>query len=132
MPHPVYAVNWFAGWSMVLGAFLTGAGIGLFFHRDVFLGGYDSFRRRLLRLGHIALAALGLSNVLYSLAAPLAHGYGIATAASASWIGGGILMPAVCFLTAWRPQFRHLFALPVTLLLAAVLATLVGGLEGGV
>jgi hypothetical protein len=50
----------------VLLAFATGAGLGLFFHRDDFLGGYNSFRRRIVRLGHIALAALGMLNVIFS------------------------------------------------------------------
>src|SRR5688500_11249151 len=64
VPHPL---NWTFGWALVLSAFVTGAGIGLAFHRDDFLGGYGSFRRRVVRLGHIAQAALGMLNVLYSL-----------------------------------------------------------------
>ena len=51
--HPL---NWYAGWILILTAFLTGAGLGLSFHREDFWGGYASFRRRLVRLGHIALA----------------------------------------------------------------------------
>ena len=43
---------------------MTGAVLGLRFHRDDFLGGYGSFRRRIVRLGHIAMAALGMINVL--------------------------------------------------------------------
>ena len=31
---------------------VSGATIGLFFHREAFLGGYDTWRRRLVRLGH--------------------------------------------------------------------------------
>src|SRR4051812_50064235 len=62
-----WPVNWVAGWGCVLAAFLSGSGIGLFFHRDNFLGGYASFARRMLRLGHIALAALGMINVLFAL-----------------------------------------------------------------
>src|SRR5437870_1544132 len=60
-------MNWYAGWTMILTAFVTGAILGLFFYREDFLGGYASFRRRILRLGHIALAALGTINVVYSL-----------------------------------------------------------------
>ena len=62
-----HSFNWTFGWLLILSAFLTGAGIGIFFERDDFLGGYGSFRRRLLRLGHISLAALGMLNVLYGL-----------------------------------------------------------------
>ena len=68
MNAPFHVLNWHFGWWLVLGAFVTGAVIGLFFHRDDFLGGYDSFRRRIVRLGHIALAALGMMNVLYAVA----------------------------------------------------------------
>jgi len=77
-------MNWYAGWTLMLSAFISGAVLGLFFHRDDFLGGYASFRRRILRLGHIALAALGMINVLYSLS-PLAAETG---AASANRVGG--------------------------------------------
>jgi hypothetical protein len=36
-------------------------------------------------------------------------------------------MPAVCFLSAWREKCRHLFAVPVTALMLAVVFTLIGG-----
>ena len=59
--HPL---NWYAGWGLILAAFLSGAGIGLAFHRESLWGGYGSFRRRIVRLGHISLAALGMINLL--------------------------------------------------------------------
>src|SRR5262249_24111383 len=124
----MHALNWYAGWALILSAFLTGAALGLFFHRDEFLGGDTSFRRRIVRLGHIALAALGVMNVLsrpspWPAASPLA-----ATAASACFVIGGVAMPLVCFLTGWRESFRHLFFIPVTALVLAVLFTLIGGI----
>src|SRR5262245_23719460 len=64
---PWHPLNWYAGWGLLLAAFATGALAGLGFHREDFLGGYGSFRRRLLRLGHIALAALGMLNLIYAL-----------------------------------------------------------------
>jgi hypothetical protein len=120
---PPHALNWYFGWGMILSAFVSGALVGLFFHRDEFLGGYDSFRRRLLRLGHISLAALGMLNVLFGLS-PWP-----ATSAAAGWcfVLGGITMPVVCFLTSWRKQFRHLFFVPVTALVLAAILTLRGG-----
>jgi hypothetical protein len=120
-------LNWCYGWSSILAAFVTGAGIGLFFHRPDFLGGYSSLRRRMLRLGHIALAALGMINVLYGLS-PVPTG---SDGAWASWcfVAGGVAMPAVCFLTAWREPFRHAFCVPVTLLIMAVIFTLRGGMS---
>ncbi len=117
-------MNWYFGWSMILTAFLTGAVLGLFFYRENFLGGYASFRRRILRLGHIALAALGTINVVYGLS-PVASEPSVRTQiASLGFIIGGITMPAVCFLTAWRVGFRHLFFIPVSALIIAVIETL--------
>lgn len=124
LPHPF---NWNLGWLLVLTAFVTGALIGLGFHREDFLGGYTSFPRRLLRLGHIALAALGMMNVLFSLSPWPVPGTLLASAASVCFAVGGITMPAVCFLTAWRSGFRHLFAVPVVSLLLAVAFTWFGG-----
>src|SRR5437867_13417647 len=107
-------INWFAGWGMILAGFLTGAALGMCFYREDFLGGYASFRRRILRLGHIALAALGMINILYSLS-PLASEPSLGTrVASFGFIIGGITMPAVCFLTSWRAGFRRLFFIPVS------------------
>ena len=78
LPEPVrgitgscmgHLLNWYAGWSLLLAAFATGAVIGLGFAREEFMGGYNSWRRRLTRLGHIALAALGMLNMIFGLAA---------------------------------------------------------------
>jgi len=115
--HPL---NWRVGWALVLGAFVTGAGIGLFIHREDFLGGYQSYRRRLLRLGHIALAALGMLNVLFALTPWLMP------AAATCFIVGGISMPVVCFLSAWQEKCRHLFCVPVVSLVVAVVMMLIG------
>lgn len=120
-----HVINWYWGWSMVLAAFATGAGLGLFFHQPEFLGGYASFSRRMLRLGHIALAALGMMNVLYGLS-PWPTGPD-GEMASLCFMVGGLAMPAVCFLTAWRESFRHAFFIPVTALILAVIYTLRGG-----
>ena len=122
-----HSLNWTFGWCLVLSAFITGAGIGLFFHREDFWGGYNSFRRRIVRLGHIALAALGMMNVLYGLSPWPAESIWQASAASLCFIIGGLSMPAVCFLSGWKKMFRHLFFIPVTALILAVLFTLQGG-----
>ena len=127
MNGPFHVLNWQCGWWLVLAAFVTGAVIGLSFHRDDFLGGYDSFRRRLVRLGHIALAALGIMNVVFSLSPWPVPGTWMATAASLCFVAGGVAMPAACFLTAWRKGFRHVFAVPVTALVLAVVFTTLGG-----
>lgn len=120
-------INWYFGWAMILTAFVTGAGIGLFFHRDDFLGGYASFRRRILRLGHIALAALGMINILFAISMKAVEPSPQVQAASVCFMVGGVTMPGVCFLSAWHTGFRHLFFIPVTALVAAAILTLQGG-----
>jgi hypothetical protein len=117
-------MNWYFGWALILTAFLTGAILGLFFYREDFLGGYASFRRRILRLGHIALAALGMINILYGLSPAAVQSSPEARIGSLGFIIGGITMPAVCFLTSWRVGFRYLFFVPVISLVVAVIGTL--------
>ncbi|MEA2709849.1 MAG: hypothetical protein QOF78_2450 [Phycisphaerales bacterium] len=119
-------LNWTVGWGLVLLAFISGSLLGIGWHRDDFLGGYASFRRRVIRLGHVAFAALGLMNVVFSLSPLSAAGTTAARLASAFFIAGGVLMPLICFLTGWRPQCRHLFFLPVVSLVLAVVFTLLG------
>jgi hypothetical protein len=115
-------MNWYGGWGLVLMAFAVGAGIGVFFHRDDFWGGYASWRRRMSRLGHIALAALGILNIVFSLAPSASR------AGGAALLAGGVAMPVVCFLSAWRKSFRHLFFIPVALLGLAVVLILISGI----
>ncbi len=129
MTEPYFLLNWIVGWSLVLAAFVTGAGIGMFFHRDDFWGGYSSFRRRIVRLGHIALAALGLMNVVFSLSPCPETGTIFASLASWGLVVGGISMPTVCFLAGWRKPLRHLFFIPVTALIVAVTNIIVGSLK---
>lgn len=119
-------LNWYFGWSSILCAFISGAIIGLFFYREDFLGGYQAFRRRILRLGHIALAALGMMNVIAGI--DQLHGSGAySTAGQWGLVIGGISMPLVCFLSAWNPACRHLFFVPVTALIVAAVEILKAG-----
>src|SRR5947208_97719 len=86
---PGHSLNWYFGWCLLLSAFVTGAILGLFFDQDAFLGGYSSFRRRLIRLGHIAQAALGMVNVLFGLSPWPSSGW-YAESASLCFITGGL------------------------------------------
>jgi hypothetical protein len=122
----MHALNWWVGYSMLLAAFVTGAVLGLFFHRADWWGGYDSFPRRITRLGHIALAALGMLNILYSLSPWPGAGSTLGGLASVLYVLGGVSMPMVCFLSAWKMGFRHLFFIPVGSLLGAVVCTMLG------
>ena len=58
--------NVWAAWLGILAGALAGAVMGLMFHRDDWLGGYSSWRRRMLRLGHIAFFGIGLLNLAFA------------------------------------------------------------------
>ncbi len=113
-------LNEIFGWCSVVAGFLGGTLLGLGFHREGFLGGYASMRRRMLRLGHIALVMLGALNLLFGASAARLHLAPAALAlAATAWIVGGVSMPLCCALMAWRPSFRPLFAVPISCLLLA-------------
>ncbi len=116
--------NMLCGWVGFLLGVVSGALIGLFFHREDWLGGYGSFRRRMLRLGHIAFFGLGLINVLFALCARDEVATRWLGWASAALIVGAATMPLNCFLTAWRKGFRHLFFVPVVATGAGIVALL--------
>lgn len=113
-------LNLGVGWVGILVGLLLGAGIGLFFHKADWLGGYGGWRRRMLRLAHIALIGTGLLNILFALSV---SALGLAAPpylASVLLVVGAISMPTVCALSAWRMAFRHLFFIPVVSLVVAV------------
>jgi len=119
--------NMFAGWIGMIFGLLAGALLGLFFHQESFAGGYASFRRRMLRLGHVAFFGLGILNVIFSLTLTTTGVLlSYPTVASISLIAAAILMPSICFLTAWKKPFRHIFALPVAGVAIALLLLLEG------
>ena len=119
--------NLLAGWIAILGGLVSGAIAGLFFHRDDWMGGYDSYRRRMARLGHIAFAGLGFLNLAFAVTAgPMKLGNPALKVASIALIAGAATMPTCCFLTAWRKPLRHLFPIPVTAMLTGIVAILAG------
>ena len=120
-------VNLIGGWLGILAGVLFGAGIGLFFHQDDWLGGYASYRRRLLRLAHIAFFGIGFINLAFAATAgQLALPDPYFRIASWALIAGLAAMPACCLLAAWRKPMRHLFPIAVACVLTGVLAILIG------
>ncbi len=109
MPPPV---NLLAGWAGFLAGAVTGALMGLCFHREDWLGGYGSFPRRMIRLGHIACFGLGLINILFALTVATLAPSAATRAASMLLVVGMVTMPLTCFLTAWKKPFRHAFFIP--------------------
>jgi hypothetical protein len=119
-------INLYAGWLGMLGGVLSGSLIGLRFHRPDWLGGYDAFPRRMVRLGHISFFGIGMLNVLFGLTVSQTQlRPGPLHVASIGFIVGAVLMPATCFLTAWRERLRHLFVLPVAAVSIAIIALLI-------
>lgn len=123
----IASFNILVGWVAMLSGALSGAVLGLFFDRDGWAGGYGSFRRRMLRLGHISFFGLGFLNLLFGLtltavSLPPTH----SRIASASFLVAVVAMPACCFLTAWKKPLRHLFPIPVLAVLAGIIPVLLG------
>ena len=121
------ADNLVIGWTLVLLGFVSGLFLGLHFHEDAWMGGYGSFPRRLIRLGHIALVALGMVNVLFAVSV---DGSALSDRwrQSASWlfITGGFAMPLCCILTARFPRARACFVVPVIALICAAAIMAIG------
>ena len=108
-----------AGWIDICIGCVAGAAQGLFFHSENWLGGYNSWARRMLRLGHISLVALGLLNLAFALSMTV---LGIAEGTlwpSRLLLTGMVSMPLVCYLSAFKSDFRNLFFIPALSVIAA-------------
>jgi len=120
-------INLIGGWLGMLAGVLSGGIVGLFFYRDEWMGGYDSWRRRLTRLGHISFFGLGFLNLMFAATAGqlLLRGWYLEVA-SVGLLVGAITMPICCFLSAWRKPMRHLFPIPVAAVTVGIVAILAG------
>lgn len=117
--------NLILAWAWILLGFLSGMALGMFFHRENWLGGYASLKRRMYRLCHISFFGLGAVNLFFwltvkDLSAPGAN-LGLASWAFAL---GAITMPICCVLMAHWPKTRPSFAVPVVSLIAGGVLTL--------
>ena len=121
--------NLYAAWIGFLLGCVAGIVPGMFFHGEEWLGGYASWPRRMIRLGHIAFFGIGLLNLGFALTV---ESLGLTTGLalpSVLLVIGGVAMPLVCYMSAVRSSFRHLFFLPagaVTVAIAAFLWRVVG------
>src|SRR2546423_11267121 len=121
----VFRGNWEFGWGFLLLGFLSGAVIGLRFHREEFLGGYTALRRRMVRLGHICFVALGILNVVFALSPVTDSRAG--RVASVGFIVGATGLTTLRFLTAWREGFSRPFFTPGGALVHGVRRHLLSG-----
>lgn len=120
-------LNVWAAWIGIALGLVSGSIQGLFFARDDWLGGYASWPRRMLRLGHISFFGIAFLNLAFANALYLLGDKQPAALPSVLLIAGAVLMPAICYLAAWRKPLRHLFFLPVLSLLGAASAFIGGG-----
>jgi len=112
-------LNFYAGWVAFLAGIVAGAVSGLKFYSEDFLGGYGSWRRRMVRLAHIAFFGLGLINLAFALTARSLNITTGLSLASILLVVGVITMPLVCYSAAYRPKLRNLFFIPVFSVLLA-------------
>ncbi len=118
-------LNLICAWSGILLGFLSGMMLGMFFHREKWLGGYDSLRRRMYRLGHISLFGLGAVNLFFWITIKLSPATGaMVNVASGAFIVGAITMPVCCVVMAHFPKLHLIFAVPVISLITGGLFTL--------
>lgn len=119
-------INLVLAWLWILLGFISGMGLGMFFHREGWLGGYASFKRRMYRLAHISLFGLGAVNLLFWLTVKtLAVATPILTVASWLFVAGAITMPICCVIMAHQPKRHLIFSVPVVSLLVGGALTLV-------
>jgi len=112
MTQMIMMTNLLAAWIGLMLGCVAGAIPGLFFHNNDWLGGYASWRRRMMRLGHISFFGIGFINLLFALTARALGLEAGLQGASILLLLGAVAMPTVCYLSAWMPVFRHLFFIP--------------------
>jgi hypothetical protein len=118
-------LNLVIAWAGILLGFVSGMVLGLFFHREDWLGGYSSFKRRMYRLAHISCFGLGAVNLLFCLTAKSLPAAGpLLGVASWAFVGGAIAMPLCCVVMANFPKAHMVFAVPVVTLLVGGALTL--------
>lgn len=118
-------LNLLLAWLWILLGFASGFVLGLFFHRDDWLGGYGSFPRRLYRLAHIAFFGTGFVNFAFWLTASRLNWGGTALAvASWAFAVGAVTMPLCCVLMAQSRRFKLLFGVPVFSLMTGAATTI--------
>ena len=114
-------INIYTAWIAFLMGCIAGAVSGMFFHKKEWMGGYDSWRRRLTRLAHISFFGIGCLNLAFALTSKqLGLESGIIIP-SVLLIIGVATMPLVCYLSAWKPIFRHIFFIPAGSVILAII-----------
>jgi hypothetical protein len=117
-------INLIAAWIGFLLGCAAGAIPGLLFDREGWLGGYSSWRRRLIRLAHISFFGLGLINLSFVLSARFLEIKDGLLLASWLLLAAAVTMPLICYLSAVNKLFRHLFFIPAGSVMLGIIAFL--------
>ena len=118
-------LNLLLAWLWILLGFASGMVLGMFFHRENWLGGYTSLPRRMYRLAHISFFGLGAVNLLFWLTVKDFPATGATLGlASLALALGAVTMPLCCVLMAHWPKMRMIFTVPVLSLLSGGVLTL--------
>ncbi len=120
--------NFYAAWIGIVFGFIAGAVVGLFFHQEDWAGGYSSWTRRMVRLGHISFFGIAFINLAYALSIRVFQIHLTTALPSYLFLLGAVTMPSICFLSAYKKGFRHLFPIPVISLLTGAVVFIVKGL----
>ncbi|MBC7999438.1 MAG: hypothetical protein IAF58_15915 [Leptolyngbya sp.] len=98
--------------------FLAGVVAGLSFHKEDWKGGYSSWERRLMRLGHVSFFGIVFVNLAFAFTVGHLHLEGpLVKLSSVLFIAAQVLMPSVCYAASVKKVLRNLFFLPVLCLI---------------
>ncbi len=114
-------VNLYAAWIGIFAGCIAGAVQGLFFHKDDWLDGYGSWRRRMTRLGHISFFGIGFINFAFAASLWILEMEGELVLSSRLLIVALITMPLLCYLSAFKKPLRNLFFIPAGSVMIAIL-----------
>jgi hypothetical protein len=115
-----FQLNLALAWLWIVLGFASGFLLGLNFHREDWLGGFVSFKRRLYRLAHISFFGLALMNLMfYFVARDFSAARLSIVIASWGFLIGAISMPVCCIVMAHNSRLRPLFLIPVGSLIIA-------------
>ena len=114
------SINLYTAWAGIFLGCVAGALVGLFFHEENWLGGYSSWRRRMLRLGHISFFGIGIINLSFALTVHVLQIEDGLFLTSRLLIAGAVTMPLICYLSAIKKFFRQLFFIPAGSVIVAL------------
>jgi hypothetical protein len=113
-------INLHAAWIGILLGAIAGAAQGMFFHDEAWLGGYGSWRRRMMRLGHISFFGIAMINLAFHLSVVALDWGDPPVWTSRLLLVAAVTMPLLCYFAAFRKGFRHLFFVPTLSVIAGV------------